>query len=152
MRCWLIKSEPGVFSIDDLKRDGKTAWTGVRNYQARNSMRDDMRVGDPVLFYYSNAEPSGVAGIARVCSPAHMDATAWDARSEFCDPKAKKNATVWMCVDVEFVEKFPRIVTLDEIRAEPKLSAMLVIKRGMRLSVQPVSAEHFELICGMGRG
>ena len=150
MRHWLMKSEPESFSIDDLKRGGKTAWTGVRNYQARNFMRDNMTAGDLVLFYHSNAEPAGVAGVARVCSAAHMDETAWDAKSEFHDLKAKKNSTVWMCVDVEFVEKFPRVITLDEIRAEPKLSGMLLLKRGMRLSVQPVDAAHFEAICRMG--
>lgn len=151
MKQWLIKSEPDVFSIDDLKRDGKTAWTGVRNYQARNFMRDGMSIGDLVLFYHSNAEPTGVAGIARVCSAAHHDETAWDPMSEFHDPKAKKGDTVWMCVDVGFVEKFSRVVTLDELRAEPKLKAMAVLQRGQRLSVQPVSAAEFEIVCGLAR-
>jgi predicted RNA-binding protein with PUA-like domain len=151
MKHWIVKSEPAVFSIADLKRDGKTAWTGVRNYQARNFMRDEMAVGDPVLFYHSNAHPTGVAGIARVCSPAHMDATAWDVKSEFHDPKAKEDDTVWMCVDVGFVKKFSRIVTLDELRATPALKSLVLLQRGQRLSVQPVARAHFELILRMAR-
>lgn len=146
MRHWLMKSEPDVFSIDDLKRDGKTAWTGVRNYQARNFMRDDMHVGDLVLFYHSNAEPPGIAGIARVCAAAHPDPTAWDPKSEYHDPKAKPDNTVWMCVDVAFVKKFPRLISLDELREDPKLAGLLVLKKGMRLSVQPVESAHFERV------
>lgn len=146
MKCWLMKSEPDVFSIDDLKRDGKTAWTGVRNYQARNSMRDDMQVGDLVLFYHSNAEPPGIAGVAKVCAAAHPDPTAWDPKSEYHDPKAKPGDTVWMCVDVAFVKKFPRLVSLDELREDKSLAGLLVLKKGMRLSVQPVAAAHFERI------
>lgn len=151
MKHWLMKSEPDVFSIDNLKRDRRTAWTGVRNYQARNFMRDEMAVGDLVLFYHSNAEPTGVAGIARVCAPAHMDETAWDPKSEFHDPKAKKNETVWMCVDIEFVEKFSRIVTLDELRADKKLQGLALLQRGQRLSVQPVSPEHFRHITSIAQ-
>lgn len=151
MRHWLVKSEPSAFSIADLRRDGKTPWTGVRNYQARNFMRDEMAVGDPVLFYHSNAEPTGVAGLARVCSPARMDASAWDPKSEFHDPKAGKNDTVWMCVDVEFVEEFPRVVPLDELRADPRLKGLALLQRGQRLSVQPVSKEHFDRIVSLAR-
>ena len=147
MRYWLIKSEPDEFSIDDLAKEGSTLWTGVRNYQARNFMRDEMGVGDGILFYHSNAEPSGVAGLAKVASPAQLDPTAWEPRSEFFDPKAKPNDTVWRCVTVAFAKKFPRVLPLDELRAEPKLHDLLLLKRGMRLSVQPVSAEHFGLIC-----
>lgn len=149
MKYWLMKSEPSVFSIDDLRRIKKTAWTGVRNYQARNLMRDQMSIGDLVLFYHSNSEPTGVAGIARVCSAPHMDETAWDPKSEFHDPKAKKNETVWMCVDVEFVGKFPRVVTLAELRAEKKLAGLPLLQRGQRLSVQPVTKEDFDHISGM---
>ena len=146
-----MKSEPDVFSIDALKRDGRTAWTGVRNYQARNFMRDSMKPGDLVLFYHSNAEPTGIAGIARVCGAAHMDETAWDPKSEFHDPKAKKNDTVWMCVDIEFVGKFARIITLEELRADKKLSGLPLLQRGQRLSVQPVSAEHFRHIVSVSK-
>ena len=146
-----MKSEPEVFSIADLERDGKTAWTGVRNYQARNFMRDDMRVGDAVLFYHSNAEPTGMAGLARVCSAAHPDATALDPKSDVFDPKATAANPIWMCVDVAFVEQFPRVVTLEELRSEKALADMLVLQRGMRLSVQPVSAEHFRKVVSLAR-
>ena len=147
-----MKSEPDVYSIDDLMRDGRTAWSGVRNYQARNFMRDDMRVGDAVLFYHSNAEPPGIAGIARVCSTAHPDATAWDPRSEYSDPKSKPGSTPWQCVDVAFVERFVRFVTLDDLRATPALADMMDLRKGCRLSVQPVDGAHIEAILNMGRG
>lgn len=142
VRYWLMKSEPDVYSIEDLKRDGKSPWTGVRNYQARNFMRDEMQVGDLVLFYHSNAEPPGVAGIAKIASAAYPDFTALDAASEYYDPKASTQNPIWMMVDVAFVKKFPRIVSLDELRAESVLSDMLVLRRGMRLSVQPVIDAH----------
>ncbi len=147
---WLLKSEPGSYSIDDLKKDCKTAWTGVRNYQARNFMRDQMKVGDLVLFYHSNAEPPGVAGIARVCSGAHPDESAWDENDTHYDPRSTKEKPVWMLVDVEFVEKFKRFVSLEEIKNEPKLAGMLVLKKGQRLSVQPVERGHFEVLRKMG--
>ncbi len=150
-RCWLMKSEPDVYSIDDLARDGTTPWTGVRNYQARNFMRDAMRVGDEVLFYHSNAVPPGVAGIARVCREAYPDPTARDPASEYYDPRASAEKPVWMMVDVAFVEKFPALVSLEALRAEPALSGLLVIKKGMRLSVQPVEPGEFNRIVAMGR-
>ncbi|HMO50935.1 MAG TPA: EVE domain-containing protein [Kiritimatiellia bacterium] len=145
-RCWLMKSEPDVYSIDDLQRDGHTPWTGVRNYQARNFMRDDMAVGDHVLFYHSNAEPPGVAGLARVSRAAYPDFTAWDPRSPYYDKKSTPDHPVWMMVEVSFVEKFPRLISLDELRGQPELAAMLVLKRGMRLSVQPVEPQHVKII------
>jgi predicted RNA-binding protein with PUA-like domain len=132
-----MKSEPGCYSIDDLKRDKKTAWTGVRNYQARNFMRDDMKVGDLVLYYHSNADPSGAAGVAKVCALAYPDETA--------------DSPIWMNVDVAFVEKFPKFVSLAELKAEPELRGMMVLQKGSRLSVQPVSAEHFKWVQRMGR-
>lgn len=143
---WLMKSEPGEFSIDDLERVGEAPWTGVRNYQARNFMRDDMRVGDLVLFYHSSTVPPGVAGIARVCREAHPDLTALDPGSVYHDPKATRENPVWFHVDVEFVAKFAHLVTLERIRTAPELADMLVLKRGMRLSIQPVQPEHFRLI------
>lgn len=149
-RCWLMKSEPDVYSIDDLARDKSTPWTGVRNYQARNFMRDGMRAGDLVLFYHSNAEPSGAAGVARVVREAYPDPTARDPRSEYFDPKATDVNPIWMLVDVGFVRKFRRLVSLDMMRVEPALANMLVLKRGTRLSVQPVAAAEFERICAMG--
>lgn len=147
---WLMKSEPHVFSIDDLKEQGTTSWDGVRNYQARNFMRDEMNEGDLVLFYHSNAQPPGVAGLARVCRPAHPDRTAQDPNSEYYDPKATPENPIWMHVDVEFISCFPHYVTLDELKREPVLSDMLVVRRGMRLSVQPVERAHFERVVAMG--
>lgn len=150
MPYWLMKSEPDVYSIDDLARDGQTFWEGVRNYQARNYMRDDMQVGDLVLFYHSNAEPTGVAGVARVCRAAYPDPTAWDPKNPYHDPKCPVGEPRWLRVDVEFVQKLPAVVTLEALKAEPALDGMLVVKRGMRLSVQPVEAPHFERVLVMG--
>ncbi len=130
MKYWLLKSEPTTYSIDDLKRDGHTSWEGVRNYQARNFMRDGMKMGDLVLFYHSNAQPPGVAGIGRVKKEGYPDTTTKE--------------TGWILVDVEFVKKFERFVSLDELKADKKLKDMLVIRRGQRLSVQPVEKAHFK--------
>ena len=147
---WLMKSEPEVYSISDLKRDGKTFWEGVRNYQARNFMRDDMRPGDPVLFYHSNTEPIGVAGLARVSSRGYPDPTARDPESEYFDEKASDEDPRWYMVDVEFVEAFPRVIALDELRQTPGLEKMLVINKS-RLSVQPVTPEEYEIVVKLGR-
>ena len=145
-KYWLIKSEPDVYSIADLARDRKTFWEGVRNYQARNSMRDDMQKGDLVLFYHSNADPMGVAGVARVCKEAYPDHTQFDRKSEYYDAGAKKDDPRWLMVDVEIVERFPEIVTLETLKSDRALDGMLVVKRGMRLSVQPVELEHFRRV------
>lgn len=150
-RYWLIKSEPESYSIDDLSRDKKTCWSGVRNYQARNFMRDQMQVGDLLLFYHSSAEPAGVAGVAQVCKAAYPDFTAFDPKDDHYDPRSTKENPAWMMVDVKFVEKFPRLVSLSEIRKNPQLGTMLLLKRGQRLSVQPVEKRHFEIIQKMGR-
>lgn len=148
---WLMKCEPGVFSIDDLQRDKRTHWDGVRNYKARNFMRDEMKIGDRVLYYHSNADPSGVAGLARVCKTAYPDFTALEPRNKYYDPKATKEKPVWYMVDIEFAEKFPHFVSLQEIRDNDDLDGIMVIRRGMRLSIQPVEAHHFDIICTMGR-
>jgi predicted RNA-binding protein with PUA-like domain len=150
MKCWLMKSEPEVFSIDDLAREGKTSWEGVRNYQARNFMRDEMRVGDRVLYYHSNAEPTGVAGLARVARTGYPDPTACDPASDYFDPKASDDDPRWFMVDIEFEERFPRVITLDELRAAPGLEKMLVINKS-RLSVQPVTDAEFEIVVKLGR-
>lgn len=150
-RYWLMKSEPEVFSIDDLARDRSAAWEGVRNYQARNFMRDDMKKGDLVLFYHSNATPPGVAGVAKVVRESYPDHSAWDAKSEYFDPKSTPETPVWMMVDVEFVERFAAVVALDELKAAPELEGMLVTQRGQRLSVQPVEAAHFRWVRAAGR-
>lgn len=147
MRHWLIKSEPDVFSIDDLAKVKREPWSGVRNYQARNFMWHDMKPGDLALFYHSNAKPPGIAGIAKVAGAAYPDPTQFDAKSEYFDPKATKEKPRWWLVDVEFVAKFDEILPLDEIKADPVLSGMLVCQRGTRLSITPVDPKHFKQVC-----
>jgi predicted RNA-binding protein with PUA-like domain len=149
-RNWLMKSEPQVYSIDDLRRDGSTSWEGVRNYQARNFMRDDAQPGDRVLYYHSNADPPAVAGLARIARAGYPDPTALDPASDYHDPKATAEEPRWYMVDVEFVEKFAHPVTLDDLRAAPGLEKMLVINKS-RLSVQPVTDEEFEIVVSLGR-
>jgi len=145
-----MKTEPDVFGIDDLARKRVEKWDGVRSFQARNHMQA-MKVGDQVLFYHSSADPPGVAGLARVCRAAYPDFTSWDPKSKYYDEKSSPESPRWSMVDVEFVEKFPHFISLDELRHTPGLEGMLVLRRGMRLSVQPVSAPHFKLICRIGR-
>jgi len=149
-RCWLMKSEPETFSIDDLQRQGRTPWEGVRNYQARNFMRDDMSVGDAVLFYHSNASPPGVVGLARVASAPYPDASAFDPKSPYFDPRSQAAAPRWILVDVAFVEKWPAPVPLEQLREDPALRGMLVTQKGQRLSVQPVDAAHFVHVARLG--
>lgn len=143
-----MKSEPEDFSIEDLrKRKGQTEpWTGVRNYQARNYMRDDMRIGDRVLFYHSSVTPAGIAGLAEVSSEAFPDPTAFDTKSKYFDPRAGAQGTSWTCVNVRYVETFPRLLPLEEMRRIPGLDSMLALKRGTRLSIQPVTAKEFKLV------
>jgi predicted RNA-binding protein with PUA-like domain len=147
MSFWLMKSEPDEFSIDDLARGpGKgSPWTGVRNYQARNFMRDAMRVGDGVLFYHSSCEVPGIAGIGRVASAAYPDATQFDRKSGYYDAKSKRDAPRWVHVDVAFVKK-TRLLSLDELRADPALADMVVLKRGNRLSITPVTERQWKHI------
>ena len=147
---WLMKSEPDVFSIEALRRDGHTHWEGVRNYQARNHLRA-MQVGDWVLFYHSNAKPPGVAGVARVSKEAYPDDSQFDPKSHYYDPDSKREEPRWSLVDVEFVEAFAELVPLDTLKDDESLEGMLVIKRGMRLSVQPVEPKHFKRVLRLGR-
>jgi predicted RNA-binding protein with PUA-like domain len=149
---WLVKTEPETYSIDDLARDRRTWWEGVRNYQARNLMRDSMKVGDEVIVYHSNADPPAAVGLARVSRPAAGDATALDAGSEYFDPKATAAEPIWMCVEIEFVERFAHPVPLAEIRATPGLERLPLLQKGQRLSVQPVGAGEFALFVRLGRG
>lgn len=146
VQYWLLKTEPQTYSIDDLARDKRTCWDGVRNYQARNYMRDGMKVGDKVLIYHSSTDPAGVAGIARVARDAYPDHTALDKKNCHYDPKATKDNPIWMMVDVAFVEKFGEIVTLATLKKTKGLEKMLVLQRGQRLSVMPVEPAHFEII------
>lgn len=150
MKYWLIKSEPDVFSIDDLKRVGREPWNGVRNYQARNYMRDEMKAGDLALFYHSNAKPPGVTGIAKVAGEPYADETQFDPESEYFDPTAKREEPRWMLVDFEYVRHLPAMVTLDALKAEKTLEGMVVTQRGSRLSITPVSKRHFDKVCRMG--
>ncbi len=144
---WLMKSEPDAYSIDDLERDGSEPWDGIRNYQARNNMRA-MNVGDLVLFYHSNAKPPGVVGVAKVCKTAYPDHTAWDPKSKYFDAKSPQDNPRWDMVDVAFVEKTPRLVSLDDLKAAVELEGMVVTQRS-RLSVQPVGKEHFKHVLRM---
>jgi len=153
--CWLFKTEPEAYSIDDLERDGAEHWEGIRNYQARNLIRDEIRKGDLVLFYHSSTNPAGVVGSARVCKAAYPDFTAWDPTSKYFDPKSDPENPRWFMVDVEFVERFPKLVTLEAMKADPALEGLMVAKRGVRLSIQPVSPEHFSRVRelgGIGKG
>ncbi len=149
MNHWLMKSEPEVFSIEDLKSRNRALWDGVRNYQARNLMRDQMQVGDLVLFYHSNAEPPGVAGIAKVSATAQVDPTQFDPMSKYFDPKASKSTPRWVCVEVAFESQLPSFVSLSEIRKTRALKDMLLLRPGQRLSIQPVSKVEFETIVKM---
>jgi len=147
MRYWLMKSEPDEFSIDDLARapGGKAPWTGVRNYQARNFMRDDMRPGDGVLFYHSSCPEPGIAGIAEVASEAYPDKSQFDKKSEYYDSKATRAAPRWVNVDVKFVRK-TGLVSLAELRRHSELATMRLIQRGNRLSIMPVAPEEWAFI------
>lgn len=150
-RYWLLKSEPETYSIDDLLEEptGKTMWDGVRNYQSRNTMRDDMSVGDRVIFYHSNAKPPGVAGFAEVASEAYADPTQFDPEDSHFDPKSDPDDPRWMLVDVAGLCKAPSFVSLNELKAHPKLQSMVVTQRGSRLSVQPVTAPQWRVVVGL---
>lgn len=149
---WLMKSEPGSYSIDDLERDGATDWTGVRNFKARNWMRE-MKAGDKVLFYHSNADPSGVAGEAVIVKEAHPDRTQYDPKSKYFEPKATEEKPYWYCPDIGFVAKFPRFVPLSDLNEAKALQGMLLTSgKASRLSVQPVERKHFDHIVKMGNG
>jgi predicted RNA-binding protein with PUA-like domain len=149
MACWLMKSEPDVYSVDDLKKKGKGTWEGVRNYQARNHMRA-MKEGELALFYHSSTEPPGVVGVMKIIREAYPDPFQHDKKSEYFDPKSKKEDPRWSAVDVGFVEKWKTQVTLEMLRADPELEGLIVLQRGSRLSVTPVSDEHFARILALG--
>jgi predicted RNA-binding protein with PUA-like domain len=147
---WLMKSEPTTYSIDDLIRDQITPWEGVRNYQARNFMRDQMKINDKVLFYHSNTKPPSVTGLAKICRLAYPDHFAWDPQSNYYDPKSSPNTPIWMMVDIKFIKKFTHFVSLDELKLDPNLQDMMVIKRGTRLSIQPITKENYDHITTLG--
>ncbi|NCT85237.1 MAG: EVE domain-containing protein [Comamonadaceae bacterium] len=145
MNYWLMKSEPDEASILDLQRAGTLPWTGVRNYQARNFMRDDMRLGNGVLFYHSSCPEPGIAGLAEVCSAAYPDATQFDPESPYYDPKSKPDAPRWLHVDVRWRET-TRLLSLKEMREAPELASMRVLERGSRLSITPVTPAEWQAV------
>ena len=147
---WLMKSELDVYPYSQLVQDKFTHWDGVRNYQARNMMRDAMKVGDYVLFYHSNCKPPHIAGIAKVCKEGYPDFTSWDSKSKYFDEKSSPENPRWFMVDIEPVHPLKDTVSLDSVRNEPSLSEMPLIRRGQRLSIQPVQKNEFEIICSMG--
>ena len=149
MNHWLMKSEPDVYGIDDLQRDGREMWDSIRNYQARNMMRDDMRIGDEVFFYHSNCKVPGITGISRVCSEPYPDPIQFDEKSRYFDPKSTKENPRWILVDVEFVKKFDRTISLTEIKSHPELEDMILTRRGNRLSIMPVEDEHWNYIISL---
>ncbi len=144
-RYWLFKSEPDSFSIDDLERVGREEWSGVRNFQARNLMRE-MKLGDLGFFHHSSVTPPGIVGICEIVATAHPDSTQFDPKSEYYDRTSERADPKWWCVDVQFVRRLPRMLTLDELRTIPKLAFMPLLRKGQRLSVQPVSPQEWKLI------
>ena len=149
---WLMKSEPYVYSIDNLAEDENqtTCWDGVRNYQARNLMRDEMKKGDLVLYYHSNAKPPGVAGVAKVVQESYPDHTQFDKKSKYFDPKATRETPRWFMVDINLVKKFKTFLPLDELKTVKALEGMVLLQKGSRLSVQPVTKKQYETILKLG--
>jgi predicted RNA-binding protein with PUA-like domain len=144
----LLKTEPSSYSIDDLKRDGTTSWTGVRNYQARNIIRDDMKKGDLCIIYHSSCKVPAAVGIGKIVKEAYADPLQFDQKSEYYDATSPVANPRWLCVDVAFVEKFAQPVTLTNMRTLPQLKDMRLLSRGNRLSVFPISEKHFKTIVG----
>jgi predicted RNA-binding protein with PUA-like domain len=147
---WLMKTEPDAFSIDDLERLGTAPWDGVRNYQARNNLLA-MKVGERAFFYHSSTDPIGIVGICEIAREAYPDHFAWDPASKYYDVRSTPEKPMWFMPDVRFVEKFPRMVTLAELRRTPGLEGMALVQRGQRLSVQPVREEEWRIILAMVR-
>lgn len=146
-----MKCEPDAYTIDDLAKDGRTSWEGVRNYQARNFMRDDMQEGDGVLFYASNANPSGVTGLATIARAGYPDQFAWKKGHKYFDPASRADAPTWYMVDIAFAERFPDIISLEALKSTKGLEKMMVTQKGSRLSVQPVTKAEFDIVCRLGR-
>ena len=150
-RYWLMKCEPAAYTIDDLARDGRTSWEGVRNFQARNFMRDGMQEGDGVLFYASNADPSGVTGLASIARAGYPDPFAWKKGHRYFDPDSRKDSPVWYAVDIAFVERFGGTISLETLKSTPGLEQMMVTKKGSRLSVQSVTKAEYDIVVRLGR-
>ena len=149
MAYWLMKSEPGTYSIEDLERDGREMWDGVRNYQARNMMRDDMKLGDEIFFYHSNCKDPGIVGLSRVAGTPYPDPTQFDKRSSYHDPKSTPDNPRWILVDVEFVRKLSRPITLAELKATKGLDGLILTRKGNRLSIMPVTPKHWNKILSL---
>ncbi len=150
-RYWLMKCEPAAYTIDDLERDGSTSWEGVRNYKARNYMRDDMQLGDAVLFYASNAEPSGVTGLAKIVKTGYPDASAFNRKSHYYDEDSDKAKPTWFMVDIGFVKNFHGTVSLETLKSTRGLEKMMVTEKGSRLSVQPVTKTEFKIVLKLAK-
>lgn len=148
MRYWLFKSEPSTFSIDDLSHRPKQTepWNGVRNYQVRNMLRDEIKKGDLAFFYHSSCTPPGIAGMVEIVKEGYPDFTAWDPQSPYFDPKSTSEHARWYMVDVKLVKKFKRFIPLDEIKNQPKLKNMLITRKGNRLSITPITKEEWKAI------
>jgi predicted RNA-binding protein with PUA-like domain len=149
MAYWLMKSEPSVYGIDDLARDRRTTWDGVRNYQVRNMMRDQMQPGDEVFFYHSSCDEPGIVGIMAIVAPARPDETQFDPKSEYHDPKSTRAEPRWLTVEVEFRRRLGRVIGLDELRGVKALAGLLVLRRGNRLSVTPVQPAEWRAILAL---
>lgn len=149
MAYWLMKSEPDVFSIDDLAKAGREQWDSIRNYQARNMMRDDMRIGDEIFFYHSSCKEPGVVGIAKVASKPYPDPTQFNKKSNYFDATSDKENPRWMLVDVEYVRKLSRTISLTEIKAEKSLADMILTRKGNRLSIMPVEKKHWNKVLSL---
>lgn len=149
-KYWLMKSEEDEYSIDDLARDGNVAWFGVRNYLARNYMRDQMKIGDLAIFYHSNGKPSGAVGIGKVASLPHPDETQFELKGKYYYPRATKENPVWMLVDISYVKTFKRLVSIEEMRQHKELHKMVLLQKGSRLSITPVTKEEFMYIKTLG--
>lgn len=149
MAYWLMKSEPDVFSIDDLAKAGREQWDSIRNYQARNMMRDEMRIGDEIFFYHSSCKEPGVAGIAKVASKPYPDPTQFNKKSNYFDATSDKENPRWMLVDVEYVRKLSRTISLTEIKAEKSLADMILTRKGNRLSIMPVEKKHWNKVLSL---
>ena len=145
-RKWLMKTEPSTYSIDDLKSDKVTQWEGIRNYQARNFMMNDMKIGDQVFVYHSNATPPGIVGLAEVCSEPYPDHFAWDQTSQYFDQKSPKSNPRWYMIDIKYMATFREMISLKTLKEDSELSDMMVVKKGSRLSIQPVKESEFNYV------
>jgi predicted RNA-binding protein with PUA-like domain len=150
-KYWLMKCEPEAYTIERLERDGVVGWEGVRNYQARNFMRDQMQAGDGVLFYASNADPSGVTGLAEIARAGYPDPFAFKKGHHYYDPDSTPDTPTWYTVDVKFVARFPGVVPLEQLKGTPGLENMMVTRKGARLSIQPVTKPEYDIVAKLGK-